>query len=117
MTSSQCFFFSNKNRNFCSLPTATHALACAASAADIEHLGTGRGALHVGPPLVPPQPAQRDRALQRRAVLIRRAASLEERAVDQLDIDAAVMDRLDPVGVLYQLGGGDGGRGEAAVSG
>ena len=61
-----------------------------------------------------PQPAQQDRALQRRAVLIRRAASLEERAVDQLDIDAAVMDRLDRVGDLDQLAGGDVGISEAA---
>jgi hypothetical protein len=47
---------------------------------------------------MPPQPAFGDRAHKRDAVLIWCAASFEKRAVDQLDLDTAVLNRLDPVG-------------------
>ena len=56
---------------------------------------------------MPPQPALGDRAGQSGAVLVRRGASFEERAVDQLDIDATILNRLDTVGDLDQLAGGD----------
>src|SRR5665647_1107092 len=47
-----------------------------------EHLGPSGRKLDVGPTFMPPQPAQRDRAREGGGVLIRRAASFEERAVD-----------------------------------
>ena len=53
-----------------------------------------------------PQPAFGDRADESGVELIRRAASIEERSVDQLDIDAAVLNRLDPIGDLDELAGG-----------
>ena len=67
-----------------------------------------RTALHrqVCSGFVQPQPAQRDRARERGAVLVRRPALLEERAVDQLNVDAAILYRLARVGDLYQLAGG-----------
>jgi hypothetical protein len=43
-----------------------------------EQLGTGRRELHIGPEIVPPQPAQRDRSRRRGSVLIRRAALFEK---------------------------------------
>ena len=49
---------------------------------------------------MPPQPALGDRAGQSGAVLVRRGASFEERAVDQLDIDATILNRPDTVGDL-----------------
>ena len=56
---------------------------------------------------MPPQPALGDRAGQSGAVLVRRGASFEERAINQLDIDATILNRLDTVGDLDQLAGGD----------
>ena len=44
---------------------------------------------------------------QSSAILVWRGASFEERAVDQLDIDATILNRLDTVGDLDQLAGGN----------
>lgn len=68
-----------------------------------KQLGTGGGELHIGPGVMPPQPAQRDRAREGGAELVRRAAFLEEGAVDQLDVNSTVLNRLDRVGNLNQL--------------
>ena len=54
-----------------------------------------------------PEPAQFYRARQRGAELARRCACVEKWTVHQLDIDAAVLPRLDRVGDLDQLAGGD----------
>ena len=75
---------------------------------------TGRLKRHIGSGLVQPQPAQRDRSCERGAVLVRRAALLEERAVDQLDVDAAILYRLARVGDLHELAGGGVGVSEVA---
>src|SRR5215216_4423603 len=57
-----------------------------------------------------PQPAFSDGVIKPGTVLLGRAAFLEqERAVDLLDVDAAVLHRLGRVGDLQQLAGGDGG--------
>ncbi len=72
-----------------------------------EHLGPGRRKLHVGSALMSQQPAQCNRVRQSGAVLVRRAASFEERAVDPLDENSSVLDRI---GDLYQLAGGGYGR-------
>jgi hypothetical protein len=74
-----------------------------------KQFGAGRGELHVCPGLLQPEPARCNRALDAGAVLIRRAAGLEECAVDQLDIGAAVLHRLDGIGDLHQLACGSGG--------
>ena len=71
-----------------------------------EQFGTARRELHIGPGLVQPQPAQLDCECERGAELVWRAAFLEEGAVDPLDVNAAVLDRLDRVGDLDQLAGG-----------
>jgi len=49
------------------------------------------------------QPAQVDRAGEGGAVLLRRTARFEEGVVDPLDVDAAVLDRLDSVGDSISL--------------
>ena len=49
-----------------------------------EYLGSGRRELHVGSALMPQLPAFCDRARERGAELIRRAALAEEGAVDRL---------------------------------
>ncbi len=54
----------------------------------------GRRKLHMGPALVPPQPARRNRACDRGAELIRRAALFEKGTVDPLDVDTAILRRL-----------------------
>ena len=46
--------------------------------------------------------------------MVRRASRLEERPVDQLDVNAAVLHRLDGVGDLHQLAGGGVGVSEVA---
>jgi hypothetical protein len=57
-----------------------------------------------------PQPAFGDGVVQRGTVLLGRAAFLkQERPVDLLDVDAAVLQRLGRVGDLQQLVSGDGG--------
>ena len=70
-----------------------------------EQLGTGRGELHIGPGFVQQQPAQRDRADEGGAVLLRRTARFEEGAVDPLDVDTVVLNRLSRVGDLQQFAG------------
>jgi hypothetical protein len=51
---------------------------------------------------------------QSSAMLVWRAASSEECAIGQLDIDATFLNRLDTVGDLDQLAGGDVRLGELA---
>jgi hypothetical protein len=63
---------------------------------------------------MPREPAWLDRAGESGAILVRRAARSHECAIDQLDKDAAVLHRLDCVGDLHQLAGGDVGIGEGA---
>src|ERR1700740_1734337 len=64
-----------------------------------KHRRTGFGELHVGPALMQPQPAVGDGALKAGLVFGRRALELvQEWAVDLLDIDAAVLHRLEGVG-------------------
>jgi len=70
-----------------------------------EQLGTGWRELHIGARIVAQQPAQRDCAGDGGAELVRSATLLEEGAVDKLDEDAAVLDRLNRVGDLHQLAG------------
>lgn len=66
-----------------------------------EQLGPGRGEFHIGARLVQPQPAALDRELKPGAVFGRAAAFLEqERSVDFLDVDSAVLHRLYRVGDL-----------------
>src|ERR1700687_2711094 len=77
-------------------------------------LGTGWRELDIGPGLVPRQPAQRNRPRQRSAVLVRRAAVIEEGAIDQFDENASVLDGLGRVGDLDQLAGGGVGISELA---
>jgi hypothetical protein len=56
---------------------------------------------------MPPEPALGDRQLEPGAIFGRAAALLEqERPVDLLDVDAAVLDGLDGVGDLQQLARG-----------
>jgi len=63
--------------------------------------------LHIDPALVEPQPAALDAQVETGLVLGRAAAQfVQERPVDQLDVDAAVLHRLDGIGDLYQLGQG-----------
>jgi hypothetical protein len=52
---------------------------------------------------MPPEPALRDRVFDTGAVFGRGASSAEERVVDQLDMDAAILHRLGCVGDLHQL--------------
>jgi hypothetical protein len=47
---------------------------------------------------MPFEPPFRDRAIERSAELIWRATRLEKLSVDQLDIDAAILDRLGGIG-------------------
>jgi hypothetical protein len=70
-----------------------------------EQLSAGRGELHIGPGFVLIEPPFGNRALDTAAVLIRRATSLEKCAVDQLDINSAVLGGLDRVCDLHQTGG------------
>ena len=79
-----------------------------------EQLGPGGRELHIGSGIVPQQSAERDRAGESGAELVRSAALLKKGAVDKLNEDAAVMDRLDRVGDLHQLAGGGVGISEIA---
>jgi hypothetical protein len=80
-----------------------------------KQLGTGVGDLHIGPKFVQRQPAQRSRGRAGCAVLVWCAASFEERPVDQLDENAAVLHSLNRVGDLHQLAGDGVGIGEVAA--
>jgi hypothetical protein len=68
-----------------------------------EHLGTGRREFHVGPGFVQPEPAGRNRMREAGAELVRRAALAQETAVDQLDVNATVLDHLDGVRDVHEL--------------
>jgi hypothetical protein len=61
-----------------------------------------------------PEPTQFNRTRQRRTVLTRRGARIEEWPVHQFDEDAAVLHRLDRTGNLNQPAGGRIGIGEGA---
>ena len=79
-----------------------------------KHRRTAVGELHISPAFVPPQTAQLDRAGERGAELSRYAARVEERTVDQFDVDAPVLHGLDRAGDLNQpasvgIGIGEGG--------
>jgi hypothetical protein len=66
-----------------------------------EQIGTGRCEPDEGAALVHGQPAELDCQLHARAVLSRASLVLEEeRAVDVLDMDPAVLHRLDCAGDL-----------------
>ena len=55
---------------------------------------------------MPPNPAERNRALDTGAELFGAAASRQKRLVDPFDIDAAILHRLDVVRDLDQLARG-----------
>jgi len=55
---------------------------------------------------MPRQPAQRNRASESGAVLVRRAASFKERAVDRLDVAAAIFGSVKRLGSTYFRGSG-----------
>ena len=60
-----------------------------------EQLGAGQGELHIGAALVEPQPAAFDREVETGIVLGRGAARfVQERPVEQLDVNAAVLHRF-----------------------
>ena len=61
-----------------------------------------------------PEPALLDGACETGAELVRRAAALEKTAVDELDVNAAVLRGLDRIRDLHQLARGYGGINEAA---
>src|SRR5580693_7674753 len=79
-----------------------------------EQLSAGRGELHVCPGLMQPEPARCNRALDTGAVLIRRATGFEKCAVDQLDINSAVLGRLDRIRDLHEFSRGRVGISEVA---
>ena len=68
---------------------------------------TGIGEPYIGAALVPPEPALRDGPRDPGAEVIATATRSEERRVDPLDVDAAILHRLDAVRDLDQLAGGD----------
>ncbi len=66
---------------------------------DVAKLRTGWRELRVSPGLVLPQPAIGEGMVEPGDVLLRRAAFLEqERPVDPLEVDAAILQRLGGVG-------------------
>src|ERR1700747_3169784 len=72
-----------------------------------KHRRAGFGELHVTPRLVQYEPALGNGTLKTRLVFRRRALELkQERPVDLLDIDAAVLHRLESVGTLHELARG-----------
>jgi hypothetical protein len=68
-----------------------------------EQIGAFLGEGHVGARVVHREPPSIDRSLNRGAVLRRRSAGPQERHVDQLDMDAAVLHGLGGVGDLDQF--------------
>jgi hypothetical protein len=56
---------------------------------------------------MPPEPAKRDGPLDAGAEIVAGATGRQKRRVDVLDVDAAVLRRLDIVGDLDQLARGD----------
>src|SRR2546421_2293892 len=71
------------------------------TSASCEQISTGRREADEGAALVHRQPAALDGQLHARAVLSRASLVLEqERAIDQLDVDAPILRRLDGAGDL-----------------
>ena len=69
-----------------------------------EQLSTASRELYIGSALVQHQAAARDRQIQPGLVFVRRAfLAIQERPVDQLDVDLTVLHGLDAVGDLQQL--------------
>ena len=69
-----------------------------------EQRRTGLGQLHISAALMQPKPAAIDREIEASAVFGRAAAMFEqERPVDLLDVDAAILNWLDGSGDLQQL--------------
>jgi hypothetical protein len=74
--------------------------------ASSKECSTAVGEFHVGAALVQPEPAPGNRQIEAGHVFGRRALVLiQERAVDPLDVDAAVLHSLGRVGDLQQLAG------------
>jgi hypothetical protein len=72
-----------------------------------EQVRAGLGELHIGAALVEPQPAAFDRKLETSLVLCWSGLEImQQRPVDQLDMDAAVLHGLDGVGDFHQLARG-----------
>src|ERR1700740_2438069 len=71
----------------------------------------------IRPALMPPQPSERNGALDARAEVVAATACREERRVDALDIDAAVLRRLNTIRDLRQPARGDIGIGEGTIRG
>ena len=72
-----------------------------------EQIGARLRELHIGSALVHQEPAALDRQLQASTIFGRRCAlAKQERPVDLLDVDAAVLHRLDAVGDFKNLAGG-----------
>jgi hypothetical protein len=72
-----------------------------------KQVRAGLGELHINPGLVLPQPTLGDREGEAGAIFGWGAAFLEqERPIDLLDMDAAILDSLDSVRDLEQLAGG-----------
>jgi hypothetical protein len=61
-----------------------------------EQRGAGFDKPHIGPALVPCQPAFGDRTVETGPVLVGAVASLQKRRVDQLDVDAARLSTEKP---------------------
>jgi len=69
-----------------------------------EQIRVGLRELHVSAALVLPQPAAFDRKLEAGAIFCRAAfVIIQERTVDQLDEDAAVLDGIDRVCDLHKF--------------
>src|SRR6201987_5811788 len=81
-----------------------------------KHRRTSLGEPDVGPALVQPEPAVGDGEIEAGLVFRRCALELiQERPIDLLDIDPAVLDWLERVGELDQLARGGLGVGEGAL--
>jgi hypothetical protein len=68
-----------------------------------EQFRASLGEPHEGPAFMTPEPALGDGKIEAGLVLGGAAALPEERPVDLLNVDTAVLDRLDGVGDLKQL--------------
>jgi hypothetical protein len=80
-----------------------------------EQLGPGRGERHIGAALVHPKPTALDRELEACAVFRRAALELgQERPIDLLDVDAAVLYPLSRIGDLQKFARGSFGIGKGA---
>jgi hypothetical protein len=83
-----------------------------------EQVRASLGEFHVSPGLVFPQPAAGYRQLQARAVFRwRDFVAEQERAVDLLDVDQAILDRFEGLSVLHETPRGLFGIGVGAIGG